>query len=297
MNDKKQLTKNPIMDAKQLKKYIELQIRRNIFKNKEELLKYILKLKQNEYRYILTERDTQELLRLYDTLNIKKESPLDIEDYSNKKINNKNYIVSEKEDRFLKTNGNSTEFIKEFKDVQNQIMAYKQDGTSNAKEVFNKLANTKKEEIKLVPIHEAITQSNISVEMLQKISFFITNMKVNHYEYYVDIENGIFHNKITNQTFEVRKNEKTNQYEIYSSGELKYGNTNNLENESEIIEKELDEEKRYEEEQVKAKVRTRKLENINRFDSAAFTKIGFLIVNIISFILISTTITIILTNK
>lgn len=281
------------MNINMLKNNLEKQIINNYFKSKEELYKYILK--SNELGNVLTQKDIEELLKLYDELNIKNSSPLDMKTYSNKKLEDKNFIVSEESDRILKTQENSNDFIDEFKQTQNQILAYNQDGNVNAKEVFNKLADTKKEEITLIPIYEAIEDKNISTELMYKIKFLISRSVINPYSFKVDINNEIFYNPETNEMYEVRKNEQTNQYEIYVSGELKYDNTNNIENEQENIQNDHSEEMAYE--QIIDKPKVRKLEQKSYFNNAAFTNISFLIISIITFMVIGISIGVILLPK
>lgn len=281
------------MNENILKNNIEKQIRNNYFKSKEELYKYILK--SNELGNVLIPKDIEELLKLYDELNIKNSSPLDMKTYSNKTLEDKNFIVSEESDRILKTQENSNEFITEFKQVQNQILAYNQDGNVNAKEVFNKLADTQKEEITLIPIYEAIEDKNINTELMYKIKFLISKISENPYSFKVDINNEIFYNPETNAMYEVRKNEQTNQYEIYVSGELKYDNTNNIKNEQENIQNDHDEEVSYEQTIDKPKVR--KLERKSFFNNAAFTNIGFLLISITTFMVIGISIAVTLIKK
>lgn len=281
------------MNSNKLISNIQIQINNNVFKSKEDLYRYLLVLKQQGTNILLTEKDIEELLKLYDELHLQSEIPLSMENYSNKSINDRNFIVSETDDRILRTTGNSTDFIKEFKNTQNEIMAYKQDGTTNSQEVFNKIAETKKEELTLIPLYEAIRSQMIGQELLYKIKFFITRAQINPYAYKVDIETEIFYNGETNEVYEVRKNENTNQYEIYISGEIKYDNTTNIEESQETLQNDKDEEKMYEESRNKPK--TRKLIPPRNLNNAAFTKIGFLILNIISFIIIS--ISIIILNK
>jgi len=279
------------MNINMLKNNLEKQIINNYFKSKEELYKYILK--SNELGNILTPKDIEELLKLYDELHLQSEIPLSMENYSNKSIDDKNFIVSETDDRILRTTGNSKDFIKEFKNTQNEIMTYKQDGTTNSQEVFNKIAETKKEELTLIPLHEAIRLQMINQELLYKIKFFVTRAQINPYAYKVDIKTGIFYNGETNEVYEVRRNENTNQYEIYVSGEIKYDNTTNIESKSETLQSGKIEEQQHEESINNPK--TKKLTPPRNQNNAAFTKIGFLILNIISFIIIA--ISIIILNK
>ena len=285
------------MSVIKFKQDIQKQIRNNYFRSKEELYEYILKLNKNINSSALTNQEIEELLELYDELHTKSESPLDMENYSNKKLDNKNFIVSEADKRVLKTTENTNEFIHEFKQTQNQILAHNQDGTTNAREVFNKLADTKKEEITLLPLHEAIIDPNVDKEIIYKIKFLITKMQINPYSFKVNITTGIFYNYETNEMYEVRKNEKTNQYEIYVSGEIKYDNTNNIENEQENTLSDHDEENIHKETKNKPKVRTRKPEQPRYFNNAAFTNIGFLIISITSLTIIGILIGIIILNK
>jgi len=281
------------MNNNKLISSIQSQINNNVFKSKEHLYKYLLALKQQETNILLTEKDIEELLKLYDELHLQSEIPLSMENYSNKSIDDKNFIVSETDDRILRTTGNSKDFIKEFKNTQNEIMTYKQDGTTNSQEVFNKIAETKKEELTLIPLHEAIRLQMINQELLYKIKFFVTRAQINPYAYKVDIKTGIFYNGETNEVYEVRRNENTNQYEIYVSGEIKYDNTTNIESKSETLQSGKIEEQQHEESINNPK--TKKLTPPRNQNNAAFTKIGFLILNIISFIIIA--ISIIILNK
>lgn len=282
------------MDNKELNKYMENLIRANRFKTKEELYKYILELRKRNIALIITEEDIKKILRMYDEMHMQKEIPLDMKDYTNKKLDDKNYVVSEQDDRVLKTNGNSTEFIKEFKNTQNEILAHSQDGNTNAKETFRKIADTKKEEVNLVSLHEIVTSPSVDAELLQKIKFFITRSKLNPYSFKVDIKTGVFYNVETNELYEVRKNENTNQYEIFVSGEIRYGDTTNQANVSETLENDHNE-KLYQNE--KENVKVRKLVPKRNLNNAAFAKIGILLLNFVSLIIIGASIYILLYNK
>lgn len=285
------------MSKEQFKNYIETNIRNNNFKSKEDLYRYLLSLKNQNINYIITEDDIKEILNLYDELHIQVEVPLDMKNYTNKKLGEQNYIVAEQADRILKTNNDSTEFIHEFKNTQNEILAHSQDGNTNAQEVFNKIADTQKEEVKLITLNDAILAKDIDTELLHKIKFFITRSKVNPNAFRVDITSGIFFNRETNELYEVRKNENTNQYEIFSGGEIRYDNTNNLEESNESLKNDHEEELQYSESLEKKNVKVRKLVPMKNPNNAAFTKFGLLFLNLVSFTIIGFSIYILLSNK
>lgn len=286
------------MNSNKLISNIQIQINNNVFKSKEDLYRYLLVLKQQGTNILLTEKDIEELLKLYDELHLQSEIPLSMENYSNKSINDRNFIVSESDDRILRTTGNSTDFIKEFKNTQNEIMAYKQDGTTNSQEVFNKIAETKKEELTLIPLYEAIRSQMIGQELLYKIKFFITRAQINPYAYKVDIETEIFYNGETNEVYEVRKNENTGEYEIYKGSELVYGSSESpaleeqnqeLNNDPQLEHDTNEEQMSYESRYNKPKVRRLVPTDPNQYSNrAAFTKVGFLIINIVTFALLMT---------
>ena len=283
------------MNQETFRKFIENHIRNNSFKTKEDLYRYLLSLRTKNINYIITDEDVKELLKLYDELHIQTEVPLEIQNYTNKKLDDKNYIVSEQADRVLKTTGNSQEFIQEFKNTQNEILAHSKDGDTNAKEVFNKMADTKKEEVTLIPISEAITKQDIDTELLYKIKFFISKSPLNPYEFKVNTENGVLFNIETNELYEVRKNENTGEYEIFIGGEIGYNDTNNLENSNETLANDHDEEQLYQE--SKQNVKVRKLVKEKYPANAAFANISILLLNIVSFAIIGLSIYLLLSNK
>lgn len=286
------------MNGEQLKKHIEIQIRDNRFKTKEELYKYLLGLRKREISYIITDEDIKELLKMYDELHKEIEVPLNMQNYTNKQLDKKNYIVAEEENRILKTTGNATEFITEFKETQNEILAHSQDGSTNAAEVFNKIADTQKEENKLMSIQEAIALREIDQELLHKIKYFITRKEINPYEFQVDVTNGIFYNTTNHELYEIRKNTDNNQYEIFAGGEIRYDNTNNIESSNETLENDHEEEQIYTEELEKKNIKVRKLVPTKYPNNAAFTKIGLLVVlNLVSFTVIGISLYILLLNK
>ena len=95
--------------------------------------------------------------------------------------------------------------------------------------------------------------------------------------------------------FEVRKNEDTNQYDIFKGSEKIYGHATELE-QTPPQEHEFEEEKQtYEEQLNKANLKVRRLEKKSFMNNAAFTKVGFLIINILTFTILTTMI--ILLNK
>lgn len=285
------------MNQEKFRKFIENHIRNNSFKTKEDLYRYLLSLRTKNINYIITDEDIKELLKLYDELHIQIEVPLEMKNYTNKKLDDKNYIVSEEADRVLKTTENSQEFIQEFKNTQNEILAHSKDGDTNAKEVFNKIADTKKEEITLIPLSEAVIKQDIDTELLYKINFFISKSKLNPYSFKIDTETGVFFNIETNELYEVRKNENTNQYEIFADGEIRYDNTNNLEDNDETLENDHEEELQYSESIEKQNVKVRKLVKDRHPGNAAFAKVGLLLLNLVSFTIIGLSIYILLSNK
>ena len=283
------------MNQETFRKYIENHIRNNSFKTKEDLYRYLLSLKNKNINYIITDEDIKELLKSYDELHSKIEVPLEMQNYTNKKLDDKNYIVSEEADRVLKTTGNSEEFVQEFKNTQNEILAHSKDGNTNAKEIFNKIADTKKEEVTLIPISEAVTKPDIDSELLYKIKFFISKSKLNPYSFKIDTETGVLFNIETNELYEVRKNENTGEYEIFIGGEIRYNDTNNLENSNETLANDHEEEQLYQE--SKENVKVRKLVKEKYPNNAAFAKIGLLLLNLISFTIIGLSIYILLSIK
>ena len=259
---------------------LEQQIKNNQFKSKEELFQALSKLKNEG---LLDNDEIKQLLDLYDKVfSQSKEPSLDMKNYSIVELDEKNLIVSKEDDRVLATLNDRDKFVDEFKQVQNEITATNIDGVSNADEVFQHIAKYEKQEITLMSLTDAIEKNskNISKEVLIKIRIFITNKYVDPQIYKVNIDTGIFYNVETNEVYEVIKNEITNKYEIYKDGEKVYGN--NSEEQQELpLEKDTDEEKKpYERANDKQKVRILMKPKIN---NAAFTKIGFLLINVLTF--------------
>ena len=256
---------------------IENQIRNNHFNSKEQLSEYLLDLKNSGlYQTELSNELIEELLNLYDSLNKKSDIPLDIKQYTGISLDNQDLIISKETDQVLKTLENSSTLDHEFKHTQNEITAISSSGLANANTVFKHMSNHEKEEISLISLDEAITRNNINMEILNKIKFFVTHININLNVFRVDIESGIFYNIETNEVYEVRKNSITNQYEIYKGQELVYGklyqdDNKNLENDS----------KKYQ-----PKVRKLIKPKSSTYNNAAYTKIGFLIINIITFTLL-----------
>ena len=114
------------------------------------------------------------------------------------------------------------------------------------------------------------------METLNKIKFFVTHINMNLNEFKVDIESGIFYNIEKNEVYEVMKNSISNQYEIYKGQELVYGKLSQDDN------KNLEKDSR----QYQPKVRKLIKPKSSIYNNAAFTKIGFLIINIITFTLL-----------
>ena len=272
---------------------IENQIKNNHFNSKEQLSKYLVDLKNNElYQTELSNEKIEELLNLYDSLNKQDEMPLDMKQYADVSLENQDLIVSKETDRVLKTLDSTSNLAHEFKQTQNEITANSMDGLTNANTTFEHIADHKKEEISLISIEEAIKNDNIDIEILNKIKFFITSININLSVFRVDIESGIFYNIETDEVYEVRKNNITNQYEIYKGQELVYSesfhNDNKyLENNSRQLEHNSDQEQMiYETRQYQPKVRKLTKPISSSYNNAAFTKIGLLIINIITFSLL-----------
>ena len=254
---------------------LENKIKNNDFKSKEDLNRYIVNLKQRGFISSNDNHKIEELLNLYDKFNMKTDHQLNMDGYKNVSLENQELIVSTNNDRILKTNTNHGEMEKEFKQTQNEMIASNQE-LVNANDVFGKIANTKKEEVTLLSMSEVFNKDNVDLEILQKIRYFITNKYINPYNYKVDIESVIFYNISTDEVLEVRKDSETNEYKILRGNEIVY------ENESQALEKE-EENQLYEKKNIK--VRRLVKENNRPFNNAAFSKISFLVLNIIIFIM------------
>lgn len=273
---------------------LEAQIRNGEFPDKEKLVIYIANLRNRGLLQISNEQ-TEELLNLYDSLHKVEDVPLDMQNYVSIGLENQDLIVAKETDRVLQTLNGPSSFANEFQQTQNEITANTQDGLANADTVFNHIANNQKVEISLIPVTEAISRDDIDVEVLNKIKFFITNAYVNPYVFRVDITKGVFYNIETSEVYEVRKNENTNQYEIYRGSEMVYGQST-MPSEEPGLEHDTDEEQMsYEDRRNKPKVRARIKEEPRHLGNAAFTKVGLLIINIITFALL--TAMIVLLNK
>ena len=188
---------------------LENQIKNINFKSKEDLNRYIVYLKQRGFISSNDNQKVENLLKLYDELNSHTNNPLNMEGYKNVSLENQELIVSTNNDRILKTDSNHGEIEKEFMQVQNEMTANRQE-LVNTNDVFEKIADTKKEEVTLLFMSEVFNKDNIDLEILQKIKFFITNKYINPYNYKVDIQNGIFYNIETDEVLEVRKDIETN---------------------------------------------------------------------------------------
>lgn len=129
-----------------------------------------------------------ELLGKYDELNQTTDMPLNMENYKGVGLENKNLIVSTEQERILKTLESKDDLNKEFKQVQNQIVANNQDARTNADVIFNHMADNQKEQLSLIPLSEAISKDNLDIELLEKLRFFVTNKYINPYSYKIDLE-------------------------------------------------------------------------------------------------------------
>lgn len=146
----------------------------------------------------------------------------------------------------------------------------------------NNITNQKKEDNRnlgtsLSLLSDVLSLTDIDIEMLNKIRFFVTNSKMNPYLFQVDVKKSIFYNMETNETFEVIKKQDTNNYEIIKHNnvyENTIGTTQNMYSEQLRT--------------TTPKIMTRKIEKKPYINNAAFTKISFLIINIINFVLLTT---------
>ena len=263
---------------------IEHKIKSNQFKTKEELARYITNLKQRGLLNV-DDKTVKKLLGIYDQMHTQESLPLDMENYASVGLENQNLIVSKKEDRVLKTMEGTSAFTQEFQQAQNEMIAGSKDGLANADTVFQEMATYKKEEMTLIPLTEISSKDNISGEILMKIKFFVTNKYVDPRLFKVNTETGVFYSIETHEAYEVKKNLNTNQYEIHKGTEKVYGTS--TEESQEIISEQKEEEMSYEDRKNKPKVRARTLQPSRYFGNAAFTKIGFLILNIITFTLLT----------
>lgn len=270
-------------------KNIETQIKNGMFKTKEELSKYLLEtVKKEQFSQEQITGKIKQLLDLYDSLNKSEELPLDMQKYKNISLENENLIVSTETDKVLKTLEGSDRMAEEFKQVQNSLASNSADVLTNADEVFNYMASNQKEEVSLVSISEVFFRDNIDTEILRKIKFFLNNKYINPYDYRVNIDTGIFYNIETDEVLEVRKNMETGQYEIYKGGEKIYGTSNEgNKNDNPSMDSEREEELLSYDSRSKPKMRV--LIPPKNNDRAAFTKIGLLVINMITFALLAVT--------
>lgn len=276
---------------------IEQAIQNQKFSSKEKLIEYLLEIQKKE---ILKDKTKLEkLLNLYDNLYSKTNSSLDMSQYESVSTENKDLIVSKNEERVLNTTKGASQYANEFHSVQNSIIASNSHGQVNSNDVFDHMAKYQKEELNLISIEDAISKNNIEIEILNKIKFFITNINIDIQIFKVDITTGIFYNKETDEIYEVRKNNITNQFEIYK-GSNRLHNSNETNTESETANQTLTEvDPAYEtdgNELNKPKTRVKKLDNpLQNRNNAAFANFGFIIINILSFVFL--TAMIILLNK
>jgi len=252
---------------------LENKIDNNFFKTKEELNKYLIMLKEQN---IIDSENMIEFLNQYDNLTKEEPSSLDMTNYKNVELEEQNMLISTKTDEILQTETTNEEMLKEFKEMQNELIAANNNPQVTSEEVFNKLKETKKEEVELISLSEAIERENVDIELLNKIKFLISNKYINPYEYKVSLEESLFYNQETKEIIEVKKNESTNEYEIYKGGELQQGKEENME----IIKDTNKEEMTYENNLDRPKVR-RLIKPNNIYNNQAFVKGSFLIITII----------------
>lgn len=201
-------------------KEIENRIKSNSFNSKEELVNYLNSLRQNNQIDInlLNER-YMSLLKLYDDTMTASDS-LNISNYKDASLEDKNFIVSSNDGRVLESNSN-TPLKEEFESVQNEMAVNGENGIANADQVFNYMEKYKKTEASLMPLSN-LNINIIDADMLEKIKFFISNNRNNIFDYKVDISRGLFINVNTNDIYEVRKNPETGQFEIFKGGSAMY---------------------------------------------------------------------------
>ena len=204
-------------------KEIENRIKSNSFNSKEELVNYLNSLRQNNQIDInlLNER-YMSLLKLYDDTMTASDS-LNISNYKDASLEDKNFIVSSNDGRVLESNSN-TPLKEEFESVQNEMAVNGENGISNADQVFNYMEKYKKTEASLMPLSN-LNINIIDADMLEKIKFFISNNRNNIFDYKVDISRGLFINVNTNDIYEVRKDPETGQFEIFKGGSAMYLST------------------------------------------------------------------------
>lgn len=277
---------------------LEQAAKTNRFASKEEFNKYIEGMKKNGMpESILSEEKKKELLDTYDEFHKVDEVGLNMQDYKGINLNEQNYITNTQTDTILKTNGSKDELPQEFKSVQNEISAANNsDSLANANAVYNHMQNNTKEEVQMISLYEIGSRSNISIEVLQKIRFFITNKYINPYTFNVDPETGLFYNKETNEMLEVVKNPETGKFEIKKGGEVVYKedsqvqemNSESYSNDNQEKEKDTDEETMlYQKENHKVR---RLLPPKDIPGQAAFAKTSFLIITSIFIALLISTI-------
>lgn len=209
-----------------------------------------------------------------------------MENYKGVGLEEQSFIISTQTDQILKTMEGHEDISKEFKEVQNEIIANSNDAKTNADTIYNHMANNQKEEINLISLYEVFTKNNIDIEILRKIKFFISNKYINPYSYKVDITNGIFYNVETSEILEVRKNPNTNEYQIYKGSEIVYGDSYQNEEQQEKTDdliRDTNEEEQLHENRNKPKTRVLRYPQSNHYGNAAFSKIDFLLLNIIIF--------------
>lgn len=256
---------------------IEKKIRNNQYKTKDELADEILELRRKGLINI-DNKKISELLSLFDSLHTKEITELDLSNYSSASLE-EDLIISKQDDRILTTLEGQSAFVDEFKQNQNELIANNKEKNVDADDVFQKMANQEKTELSLLTLEEALLNQNISTELLSKIRFFITHINMNPSIFRVNIETGIFYNIENNEAYEVRKNIDTLEYEIYQGANKVYSQ---VEKEHEEVLEDKDEQQiSYD----KPKTRVRTPNNNPYMKNAAFTKIGFLTMNIITFIL------------
>lgn len=269
---------------------LERKIKNNKFSTKDELFNEMVRLRNSGVGATLDNRKMRELLDLFDSIKKLEELPLDMSSYKNTEYNDDKLIIRTDSNRVLTTNGSST-INEEFKQQQNEIMANNKGGNTNADEVFERMSKYQKNEMNLISITDAKLLDSISLNLLNKIKFFLSNTNLNPNVIKVDIKTEAIYDIEANEVYEVKEVEGKKEYEIYNNKKkIEKNPTMTYSENSDVEELEYEENKQQtelEQTKFKAKVRTLKKENNFHIGNSAFTKFGLLLTNIITISLLA----------
>ena len=166
---------------------------------------------------------------------------------------------------------------------QNQHeITYKSNETlNNSNENFKPTNDHAKKEIQIKSLTDIIQNpfENINKEVFMKIRYLITEQHIDPRMFKINLETGMFYNIENSDIYEVKRNHETGKYEININGIRVYKN-NSLEQNENNIEKEQDS-------NTYNNIKVRRLIKSDN-NNAAFTKIGFLLINILTFITLIT---------